>query len=131
MAFFKKHKIKFLSLAMFLLLPFFIIGLVFLGTDVVYGQLPSGATGLFGGKLLGTIQCTCTGGHVMIIGPPRAARVLLLPGFSRVFEYGQTKSIGAWQLGIYAPPGICLRRISDICIPIPHDGIVSLIGTSR
>lgn len=131
MNFFRRKKNFFMPVMMILLLPFFIIGLVLFGTDIVYGQLPGGAIGLFGGKLLGTIQCTCNGGHVMIIGPPRPARVRLVPGFTKVYPYGQTKREGAWQLGIYSKPIICLVRAGLFCIPVEHQGNIMIIGTSR
>jgi len=129
-SFIRNKKTIFLTLTMLLLLPFFVAGLVTLGVQVAYGQLPGGAIGVFGGQLLDQIQCTCNGGHVMVIGPPSDARVRKVPQ-TRVFEYGQTKKIGAWQLGIYDSPTVCLKKRGVRCRKVPHQGNIMIIGTSR
>ena len=117
----KKHIL--LTLIMLLLLPFFVWG----GVNIAYGF-----SGVFGGRLTGVIQCTCPGfkGHVMIIGPPRSARVWLGPP-SKIYEYGQVKKIGAWQLGIYGGAGPCAKKVGKFCVPVPNQGTVLIIGTSR
>jgi len=125
-----KKKTIILSLVTLLLSPLFIIGAASLGSNVAYGQRPPGAIGLFGGRLLGYIQCTCSTGHVMYIGPPRPAAVHFVPGFTALYEYGQVKSIGAWQLGINTGPSPCLFFNGWHCVLIPHQGDILIIGTS-
>lgn len=130
-----------LVIVMVLLFPFYITGLVSLGTLLVHAgsgpplpppiEIPGGGgSGVFGGQIGGTIQCTCTGGHVMTVGPPRPGTFYLAPGYSQVFEYGQTKRPGAWVLGTYTPASPCLKRVGRFCVPIPHQGNIQLIGTS-
>ena len=124
-----KQKTAALLFGTLLLLPFFIVGVSSFGVSVVYGQLPPGVSGLFGGRLNGYIQCTCTVGHVMYIGPPRSAAVHLVPS-STVYPYGQVKGIGQWQLGIYGSPSPCRFFNGWHCVTIPHQGDVIMIGTS-
>ncbi len=131
-----KKKTIVLTLATLILSPFFIAGSASIGLSVVYGQipfgngLPAGAVGLFGGKLISYVQCTCSGGHVMIVGPPRANRVKVLPGYTRIYPYGQVKGIGQWQLGVVSPPTPCLVNAFLFCVPVPHNGDVMVVGTS-
>jgi len=126
-----------LLIVMLFLFPFFVAGLVFLGSRAVYGQLPPGAIGVFGGLILDVTQCTCTGGNVIDVGPPRAARVYFVPGFSILYEYFQIKKPGAWVLGTYSPPTPCLKlvcpcgKLACCCVIVPHQGNIQIVGTSR
>lgn len=133
------HNTKLVTIVTLALTPFFIIGLVGLANPLVYGQAPYG---VFGGRIGGIIQCTCNGGHVLIVGPPGIGtsnplgpgRLRFAPG-SILYEYGQIKKMGAWVLGTYAPPTPCLKWIwvgrSHFCIFIPHSGNIVIVGTSR
>lgn len=133
----KKHKNTLLLVAsMIVLLPSFIMGLLLTGFTVVHG-LPSGATGVFGGRITSVTQCTCTGGHVITVGPPRSATLYFVPGLSILYEYGQIKKVGAWVLGNYTSPTMCLRlqcpcgKSGCCCVPVSHQGNIQIVGTSR
>ena len=121
---------RILIVVMVLLFPFYVLGLVTWGEHIATAQLAGGAIGVFGGQIGGIVQCTCTGGHVISVGPPRPGVFHVVPGFSQVFKYGQTKRPGAWVLGTYVPPSPCLKRIGAFCVPVPHQGNIQLTGTT-
>ena len=134
----KKHKNTILLIgSMVVLFPSFVIGLLLAGFTIAHGQLPSGATGVFGGKITSITQCTFTGGHVIEVGPPRSATVYFIPGLSVLYEYGQIKKIGSWVLGNYTAPTLCLRlqcpcgKSGCCCVPVSHQGNIQIVGTSR
>lgn len=139
-----KKKFTTLIIVMVLLLPFFIVGLTSVAFDVVfpvvYGNGAAGggafaggggAINVLGGTIEGIIQCNCSVGHVAKISPPRGGSLHYVPA-TDVRPYNQTKTVGAWQLGINKSPTPCLVHCAPfICCAVPHRGDVILVGTSK
>ncbi len=87
----------------------------------------------FGGRITGPpIYCTCTAGHVVMVGPPRAGRYHYVPGSTRLYQFHNVNSPGTWLLGNYIPGtgNACYIRIRHHCQIIPNKGIISIVGTS-
>src|SRR3989344_3621495 len=110
---FSKSFFKYGIFLMAVLLPFFVVGLVFLGHSVAYGQtfnissLPS-VFGVFGGRILTVIYCTCSPGqHVIVVGPPRPGRILITPA-TRIYAFGMVSKLGSYVMGTHTAPGVCL-----------------------
>lgn len=94
--------------------------------------------GVFGGIMNVSTFCTCNGGHIISVGPPRPGRFYYVPGKSKLFEYGQITRSGVWVLGTYSVMTPCLQRVTiggkkggTACVPVPHQGNIEIVGTSR
>lgn len=86
----------------------------------------------FGGRITGVIYCTCSYGHVVLVGPPRPGRFHYVPGATRLFQFHNVFSPGTWLLGNYTPGtgNQCWIHSGHDCNPIPNQGIISIVGTS-
>lgn len=88
------------------------------------------AASVFGGRIMKVIPCTCSPGMAIIVGPPRPAVLLYIPGASRLFKYGRVMP-GVWSLGDYSSGGICMQIAGKTCIKYPPvQGTVLKMGTS-
>lgn len=98
------------------------------------GGIPGGIPGggiPFGGFVSFVEWCSCSGNAIVTVGPPRGGRFLYQPGATQVFEFFQIPRVGVWLLGNYSPgSGVCLQGAGKICIPIPHQGTITIVGTS-
>jgi len=84
----------------------------------------------FGGFVYAVVPCTCSGGAVIYVGPPVPGPYLYLPGFTRVYEYYQIPRPGVWVLGNFVPGPPCLVYAGKSCVPVPHYGVITIVGTS-
>lgn len=84
----------------------------------------------FGGRVYAVTWCTCSSGVVIYVGPPKGGPYLYLPGFTRVYEYYQIPRVGPWVLGNYVPGPVCLVVAGKTCAVIPHQGAITIVGTS-
>lgn len=86
----------------------------------------------FGGFVAGVVYCTCSPGAIVNVGPPRGGSFLYVPGATQVFQFFQIPRPGVWLLGNYSPGvGACLVFVGKGCAPIPHQGLITIVGTSR
>ncbi|MCH8259841.1 MAG: hypothetical protein IIC46_06515 [Planctomycetes bacterium] len=120
-------------------LIFVIVGLVSM-TERAYAQLPSGATGVFGGIITGVKYCNCSHTYrITVLHPlsPRPKIVHYVPGRSIQCEYYNITRTSVWTLGIYRPVTPCLKWVwtsfVHFCVPVtPHPiADIVLTGTSR
>lgn len=119
-----------------IILALVLLGLVYSGsihllsTDEVRGAgiLP---TAPFGGQILSVIPCTCSYGHVVVLGPPIPGLYHFTP-FTTLYSFFQTYRIGAWLLGNYFPGtgNQCLVYVGVGCVPVPNLGAMQMVGTS-
>jgi hypothetical protein len=66
----------------------------------------------FGGFVLATIPCPCSGGVVLEVGPPSVGSYLYTPGLNVLYPFFQVRS-GVWVIGDYFPSvGMCTDFIS-------------------
>lgn len=87
----------------------------------------------FGGQILGSpIYCTCSIGHLVRVGPPRAGIYHYIPGKTTLYQFNNVYSSGTWLLGNYTPgTGTqCRIHTGHHCHTIPNDGVMSIVGTS-
>jgi len=82
----------------------------------------------FGGMVTSKINCNCSTGHVIIVGPPEPADVYVGPGSSVFLNFSDNP--GHWVLGIRGAPGVCLIHTGKWCSTVPNDGQAILMGTS-
>ncbi len=88
------------------------------------------AASVFGGRIMKVVPCTCSPGMAIIVGPPRPAILLYIPGASRLFRYGRIMP-GVWSLGDYSSGGTCMQIAGKTCAPYPPiQGTILKIGTS-
>lgn len=94
------------------------------------GTGSSGGKNVFGGRIMKVVPCTCSPGMAIIVGPPRPAILLFIPGASRLFSYGRVVP-GVWTLGDYSFGGICMQVAGKVCAPYPPiQGTILKMGTS-
>lgn len=104
----------------------FVLGIMFL----FISPLSTRAASVFGGRIMSIIPCTCSPGMAVIVGAPRPAILLFVPGASRLFSRGRV-SPGAWTLGDYSSGGICMQIAGDTCASYPSiQGTIIKMGTS-
>ena len=87
--------------------------------------------GVFGGIVSLVKYCTCSVGHVITVGSPRPGVFHFVPGKSQLFAYGQIASPGVWVLGTVSGTSPCLMWVGSSCVPVPNEGDIGLVGTSR
>jgi hypothetical protein len=124
--------LKFFRQRIFILISVFIaVTIITSAVFVSYAPAQSG-TLPFGGMVRNVIWCTCSSGAVVDVGPPRGGRFLYQPGSTRVYEYYQIPRVGVWLLGNYLPgAGVCLQWSGKSCFAVPHQGLITIVGTSR
>src|SRR3989338_344394 len=85
----------------------------------------------FVGRILLVIPCTCSYGHVVILSTPSDASFHFTPT-TLLYQFLQTKRIGAWLLGNYIPGtgNQCLIHSGDDCRRVPNLGTMTIVGTS-
>jgi len=104
----------------------FAIGIIFSFTS----PLSVSAASVFGGKIMAVIPCTCSPGMAIIVGPPKPAILLFLPGVSRLFS-NRRPFPGSWTLGDYSSGAVCLQFAGKTCVKYPPvQGTIIKIGTS-
>jgi hypothetical protein len=85
----------------------------------------------WGGRVLGTIPCTCTANVTLVmIGPPAPglfAYIALTQGYR---EYNFPNA--SWGLGFYTPgPGTCEMVVGTACSPVNENGVIdTIMGSS-
>jgi len=102
------------------------------GASGSFSGSPSISSGkpVFGGKIKAIIPCTCSPGMGIIVGPPKPAILLFVPGLSRLFSNGRLFP-GSWTLGDYSSGGVCMQIAGKTCAPYPPiQGTIIKIGTS-
>ena len=83
---------------------------------------------VFGGRIIAEIPCTCSGGLLLVVGPPRPMELLYQPGFSILFSFYSLLP-SEHILGTYVPVGACAME-EDACVPFPVPGTIVVAGTS-
>ncbi len=102
-------------------------------TILVFSSIPltkANAASVFGGRIMSIVPCTCSPGMAVIVGAPRPAVLLFVPGISRLFSRGRV-SPGVWTLGDYSSGGTCMQIAGKTCAPYPPiQGTILKMGTS-
>lgn len=88
------------------------------------------ATQPFGGTILETVVCDCTGNFWLRVGPPVQAAVVYQPGVSKLYDYGQIFRSNVNVLGTYVPGGSCNYNPPD-CPAKDVTGTIVTVGTSK
>lgn len=84
----------------------------------------------FGGEIIETQVCHCTGNFWFRVGPPVSAAVIYEPGISILHEYGQVFRTNVNALGTYRPGGVC-KYNPPRCPSRDSDGTIYIVGTSK
>jgi len=108
-----------------------ILVLIFLTGAAVFIEAQALVTRPFGGQILSVIQCTCSYGHVVTLGPPIPGLYHFTP-LTKLYNFFQTRRIGAWLLGNYFPGtgNQCLVVSGDDCAVVRNLGTMQIVGTS-
>lgn len=87
----------------------------------------------FGGFVSEVLPCTCEcpGSAVVVVGPPRGGAFMYDACETKVYEYYQIPRVGVWLLGNYKSGGKCKFHTGGDCVNIPHEGMITIVGTSR
>jgi hypothetical protein len=72
----------------------------------------------FGGRILFTVPCLCSGTIWHMIGPPVGGPVIYDPSSTTLYDYGQAFVPSAWQLGLRG-------SWRDCRVPAPHSGCMT------
>lgn len=83
----------------------------------------------FGGRILYVTYCTCSGGILLTVGPPRPGNYYFTVG-SMLYSYYQIFKPGPWVLGDAYPGGACTIYIGTACSGVPTTGTIRQVGTS-
>jgi len=83
----------------------------------------------FGGPILAVQECGCSGGWMMIVGPPVPGNYIFQFGVSQLFLAGQIYRPGPMVLGTYVPGGVCKPSTHLCTTQIPGNTILT-VGTS-
>ena len=113
-----------------ILVAIFLVGAAFWFKSVLVEAQTS--TRPFGGQILSVIQCDCSYGHVVTLGPPTPGLYHFIPS-TTLYSFFQTQKIGAWLLGNYFPgtSGQCKRYVGISCADVPNLGVMQMVGTSQ
>lgn len=85
---------------------------------------------VFGGRIVATIPCTCSGGVWLSIGPPRPmAGIVYQAGISVLFSFYSLLP-SEYILGTYVPGGVCMVGIPPACGSVATIGTIVVAGTS-
>ncbi|MBI3019797.1 MAG: hypothetical protein HYY60_00510 [Parcubacteria group bacterium] len=85
---------------------------------------------VFGGRIIATIPCTCSGGLWISVGPPRPmAGIVYQVGVSVLFSFYSLLP-SEHILGTYVPGGVCFVGIPPYCTSIATLGTIVVAGTS-
>ena len=88
------------------------------------------AAGIFGGKISNIKYCNCPIRILFSVGPPRPAKLIYIPGVSKLYEYKRIAN-GVWTLGTNSGSALCKKIVKKKCIVIGSGSIVQIMGTSR
>lgn len=85
----------------------------------------------FGGMVLASVPCTCSGGDFLLtIGPPSNIQLVFNVATPQ-YEYMQLPRPGVWSLGLYTPGAVCMAFVGKGCAPIGAPlGRITMVGTS-
>ncbi|MBX4211065.1 hypothetical protein KW783_03795 [Candidatus Parcubacteria bacterium] len=85
----------------------------------------------FGGIVLTSLPCTCSGGFLLTIGPPKGGQFVYQIGAPQFANF-QLPRPGVWALGLYSPGAICTIVVPGGCSPlgVPIGTITPVVGTS-
>jgi len=92
-----------------------------------------GVVGLpFGGRVLTSVPCTCSGNFLLTVSPPVGGQFVYFPGTQAYSSYNLGPTSGMWALGLYTPGGACLMFVGKGCVPfgVPTGTITPTVGTS-
>ena len=85
---------------------------------------------VFGGRIIATIPCTCSGGLWISVGPPRPmAGIVYQAGVSVLFSFYSLLP-SEHILGTYVPGGVCLVGVPPGCGSVTTIGTIVVAGTS-
>lgn len=108
-----------------LILAVFVSGI--LGTQSVKAQ----GVGIFGGFILNSFFCPCSGNFLLTISPPVGGQFLYQIGSPQYPNFSLPRP-GVWTLGLYNPGGACMIPVPLGCAPVgfPLGTITPTVGTS-
>jgi hypothetical protein len=86
----------------------------------------------FGGRVLNSIPCTCSGNFLLTVSPPVGGQFVYFPGTQAFANFNLGPASGMWALGMYTPGGVCLQFVGKGCVPFgaPIGTISPMVGTS-
>ena len=92
-------------------------------------SLPSPDGKPFGGPVVYYLECNCSEGYWLIIGPPMGGPFHFL---SQTYRENNMPKMAAWTVGLYKPGGNCKIVVGDSCVKLPTIGkIDGFIGSSK
>lgn len=94
----------------------------------VYGVLKytkSQSVFVFGGRVLSSVPCPCSGNFLLTISGPAGGQFTYYPGTQAYANYNLGAQSGMWALGLYEPGGVCLVPSGKGCSPLPS----AVVGT--
>ena len=113
----------------------------FLGMTVIVGVMFGGlffsqpqqadAQNIFGGLVLWSFFCPCSGNYLLYISPPVGGFYSFYPGSQGFLNYS-LPGPGVWTLGLYNPGGVCLIPTTTGCTSFihPQGTITPIVGSS-
>ena|SRR3989338_7190919 len=112
----------FLSLIIFI---FFVTG-IFSPIVLAQGGLQ------FGGFIVSSIYCTCSGNFLLTIQQPLNGTIQLTYNWTPQYEYYQLPRAGVWTVGLYTPGGGCWMWFGHHCnyYGSPSGAFSPTVGTS-
>ena len=88
----------------------------------------------FGGLVLFSIPCLCSGNVMVVLSPPVGGIYSYRPG-TQAFPFYNLPRVGVWALGIALPGSedACWQPVFLFCTPFlfPQGTITSIVGTSE
>ncbi len=114
---------------------------IILGLAILFTPFSAKAFGFglpFGGLVTSVIPCTCSGGVWISYTPlflgsniPTVGSLYFSP-VSILYAWFQLGVPGTWNLGSFLPgPGACLIIVGEACSPLPAEGTIEYMGTSK
>lgn len=82
----------------------------------------------FGGRVLRTINCTCSGGTLVYVGPPRPG-TFMKTAATKVYDKKHV-STGRWVLGTAVGYQVCMVYSGNSCTSVGGGPIMTKVGTN-
>ncbi len=127
----KNHIIEAFLVATLLVGGAFINRHVTIGAGVPFISGSGSTDKSFAGPITSVLQCTCSGGAVVIIGPPAGGRFLFKPGTSKIRPLGQIFKTGPLVIGSAKSGGGRCSAGGSCGTHYGVDGVIKEIGSSE
>lgn len=99
----------------------------------LYGQASSAGFIPFGGKIVVSNLCTCSGSWGIKVGPPVSGNFIYQVGASQLFREYQIFHPGPWVVGIASGYAPCMQVRGNSCVndeQVPGGPVIMMVGTS-